>query len=113
MFLASRRYSRSVRYTDEEADILIVLHCVCTPSDFVLIAARETDSIVRLCAHQHRSSSKLLYVTMENQQYLNIGTLAGILGCQMCDSLLIFHSLAGYDTASYLYGIGSYCKPQA
>ncbi len=114
---------RDLCLTHEEADTLIVLHCIYTPGDFVLIAARYIDIVVLLCAQQHRFSSKLVYVTMENQRYLNIGTLAGIIGCQMCDSLLIFDSLAGYDTASYLYGIGrpnaiktleeNYCMPQA
>ena len=102
--------TRDLGANHEEADTRIVLHCIHSQSDFVLIAARDTDIIVILCAHQHRFSNKSVYVTMGNKQYLNIGTLATKLGPQICDSLLLFHSLTGCDTVSFFYGIG---KPTA
>ena len=77
-----------------------MLHCVHSQSDFVLIAARDTDIIVILCAHQHRFSNKSVYVTMGNNLYLNIGMLATKLGPQICDSLPLCHSLTGCDTVS-------------
>ena len=90
----------------EEADTRIVLHCVHSVSDFFVIAARDTDIIVILCAHQHLFPNKSVYVTMGNKQYLNAGALATKLGPDICNSLLVFHSLTGCDTVSFLYGIG-------
>ena len=74
-----------------------MLHCVHSWSDFFLITACVTDIIdIIICAHQHRFSNKLVYVTMGNRQYLNIGTLAIKLGPKY---------VTEWDIVSFLFDI--------
>ena len=49
-------------------------------SNSIEVAARDTDVIILLLAHSHLFAHKYVLVTMGNQLYLNIGTLAANLG---------------------------------
>ena len=97
---------RALSADHEEADTRIVLHCAHSTSDFIVISSRDTDIIILLLAHHNRFPNRDIYITMHNKVYLNLGILVTHLGPQICDSLLLCHSITGCDTVSFMYGIG-------
>ena len=81
-------YNHALVANHEEADTRIVLHFLHYLSNFIVFAARDTDVIVFLLAHSHFLSHKSVLVTMGNQLYLNIGTLATNLVPDISDSFI-------------------------
>ena len=86
----------------EKADTRIVLRCIHVLSNCIIVAARDTDVIILLVAHSHLFAHKSVLVTMGNQLYLNIGTLATNLEPDICDSLLLCHATTSCDSISFV-----------
>ena len=94
--------------THEEADTRMILHCMHTDSQTIVIWSRDTDVLLMLMAHSS-SIKKTMYMkagTSKNQKFICINELlhAWNFSDELAKSLLPFHSLTGSDTTSFLAG---------
>ena len=93
----------------EEADTRIVLHCMCTEADTIIVSARDTDVLVLLIAHFNKMRCTKLWMkagTAKHRKYLPIHTICEHLPLHQNDLevLIPFHALTGCDTVSHISG---------
>ena len=93
----------------EEADTRIILHCVNSQSQNIIVHARDSDILILMLAHFHRMSCKKLWLkagTSEKRKFIPIHSLIGNLplGASVLENLPAFHSLTGSDETSYISG---------
>ena len=98
----------SLRAKHEEADTRIVLHCLHTDADTIVVSARDTDVFV-LVAHFHKFNCSFLWLkagTSNEPKYIPIHTVCSDLlrGPTFSQALLTFHALTGCGTTSFLAG---------
>ena len=63
----------------EEADTRIVLHCMNSTADCIVVQARDTDILVLLLAHFHRFQCKNLWIkagTAKKRKYIRVHEIA-------------------------------------
>ena len=94
-------YNPALMANHEETATRIVFHCVHSLSNFIVVAVRDTDVIILLLAHSHLFAHKSVLVTISNQLYLNIGTLATNFGPDISDRLLLCHGLTKCNSVSF------------
>ena len=96
----------ALKATHEEADTRLILHCVNTSLDNMVVSARDTDVLLLLVAHVPHISSTNLYMmsgTATKRKYFNIREIYGNLPAGSVSALLPFHALMGCDTTSFIY----------
>ena len=95
--------------THEEADTRIVLHCIHTNTDQVVVSSRDTDVLILLVAHFASMQCTRLWMksgTAKKQKYLPIHDIHQQFQKSELDSLIAFHAITGCDSVSYLAGYG-------
>ena len=93
--------------THEEADTRMVLHCTHNNSETIVVSARDTNVLLQLvahCAHVQSNNLWLMAGTAKIRKYFNIREIYDTLSKNTVAALLPYHSLIGYDTASYFLG---------
>ena len=93
----------------EEADTLIILHCLHTTAHSVVVSARDTDVLILLIVHFEKMACNKLWMkagTSKKPKYIPIHDvcekLSGTL--PLLETLIPFHALSGCDTVSYFLG---------
>ena len=96
-----------LRADHEEADTRLVLHCLESQSKVVVVHDFDTDVVVLLLTHYTKFCEGLrLFLSMKNNQFLEVGGLIQEYSPEFRSSLILAHALTGCDAVSYLYGIG-------
>jgi len=90
----------------EEADTRLVLHCVHTNAESVVVSARDTDVLVLLVAHFHKMACTKLWMkagTAKRQKYIPVHEIRQVLPFTqpVFEALIPFHAVTGCDTVSY------------
>jgi len=84
----------------EEADTRIILHCVKSQADSIVVQARDTDILVLLLAHFPRMSCTKLWLkagTAKKRKYIPVHTIVGQMpfGRTVLETIPAFHALTG------------------
>ena len=93
----------------EEADTRLVLHCVNTNAETVVVLVRDTDVLVLLAAHFDKMPCTQLWMkagTLQKPKYIPIHILHQELPPCQVETLLSFHAITGCDSVSQLAGHG-------
>ena len=93
----------------EEADTRLVLHCVNTYAETVVVLVRDTDVLVLLAAHFDKMPCTQLWMkteTLQKPKYIPIHILHQELPPRQAETLLSFHAITGCDSVSQLAGHG-------
>ena len=93
----------------EEADTRIVLHCIASQSEKIVVQCRDTDVVAMLLGHYHRMTCSQLWFktgTAKKRQYIPIHDIVDNMpfNADTRESILAFHALTGSDTTSYIAG---------
>lgn len=89
----------------EEADTRLILHCVHTNCDNIVVSARDTDVLLLLVAHSSEIPCTNLFMmsgTAAKRKYFNIRAISENLPAASVSALLPFHALTGCDTTSFI-----------
>ena len=103
--------TRALQAYHEEADTRLVLHCIHTDSDCVVVSSQDTDVLLLLLADFGKMSCSTLRMktgTSKKTKYLPVHTLyeklKDLLPCVDVETILSFHAFTGCDTVSYIAG---------
>ena len=93
----------------EEAETRVVLHCIHSNAQTIVVSARDTDILILLLAHFSKCTCLQLWLkagTLKKPKYVPIHTIRDQLGLsdQVYQTMLAFHAITGCDTVSYLSG---------
>ncbi|MES9881882.1 MAG: hypothetical protein ABW185_13470, partial [Sedimenticola sp.] len=93
----------------EEADTRIVLHCINSATETIVVSARDTDVLLLLIAHYPDIRCQDLWMRAGTSQQPKFISITKIVETSCLDSsdaklLLPFHSITGCDTTSFLAG---------
>ena len=93
----------------KEADTRVVLHCIHSNAQTIVVSARDTDILILLLAHFNKCTCLQLWLkagTLKKPKYVPIHTIRDQLGLsdQVYETLPAFHAITGCDTVSYLSG---------
>ena len=93
----------------EEADTRIVLHCVHSSAEFLVVASPDTDVLILLIAHFGKMKCKQLWLRMgtsKKPRHIPIHKVHETLRAQVpnIENILAFHAITGCDTVSYFAG---------
>jgi len=95
----------ALRATQEEADTRLIVHCVNSSLDSIVVSARDTDVLLLLIAHVPHIPCPYLYMmsgTATKRKYFNIRAIYENLPAGSVSALLPFHALPGCDTTSFI-----------
>ena len=95
----------ALRATHEEADTRLIVHCVNSSLNNIVVSARDTDVLLLLVAHAPHINCPNLYMmsgTAKKQKYFNIRAIHENLLAGSVSALLPFHALTGCDTTSFI-----------
>ena len=100
---------RALRGFHEEADTRIILHCIHSDAEFLVVACQDTDVFCLLIAHIDKMRCKQLWMkagTSKKPKYLPIHTIRERLKNSVCkiETILPFHAITGCDTVSFFAG---------
>ena len=112
-FVDEREVQSSARATDlsdlkathEEADTRLIVHCVNSSLDNIVVSARDTDVLLLLIAHVPHIPCPRLYMmsgTATKRKYFNIRAIYENLPAGSVSALLPFYALTGCDTTSFI-----------
>ena len=95
----------------EEADTRMILHCLHSDAECLVVLCQDTDVLLLLIAHYDRMRCKQLWMragTGKNPKYLPVHTIRENLKETVPDvgSILSFHAVTGCDTVSFFAGHG-------
>ena len=94
-----------------EADTRVVLHAseslnpvrvVASDTDILLLQV-YTYSQVRM---SHSNDGFAWYMKIDSERFVNVSLIYDFYGYDICNAILAFHSLTGFDTTSYPFGCG-------
>ena len=93
----------------EEADTIVVLHCIYTEAEHIVVSAHDTDIAVLLLAHFDKIECKTLWLksgTYKKPKYIPIHKIRTTLALEQSflDTIPAFHAITGCDTVSFLSG---------
>lgn len=93
----------------EEADTRLVLHCMHTDAESVVVSARDTDVLVLLLAHFPKMNCRKLWMkagTSKRRKYIPVHDIRHNLpfSNSVFETLIPFHAITGCDTVSYFAG---------
>ena len=99
----------ALKATHEEADTRLMVHCVNSSLDNVVVSARNTNVLLLLIAHVPHIPCPNLYThlymmsgTATKRKYFNIRAIYENLSAGSVSSLPPFHVLTGCDTTSFI-----------
>ena len=95
----------ALKATHKEADTRLILHCVNSSLDNIVVSARDTDVLLLLVAHISHTSCPNLYMmsgTATKRKYFNIRAIYENLPAGSVFALLPLHALTGCDTTSFI-----------
>ena len=100
---------RALRGFHEEADTRIILHCIHSDAEFLVVACQDTDVFCLLIAHIDKMRCKQLWMkagTSKKPKYLPIHTIRERLknSVSKIETILPFHAITGCDTVSFFAG---------
>ncbi|CAH3174764.1 unnamed protein product [Porites lobata] len=100
---------RALRGFHEEADTRIILHCIHSDAEFLVVACQDTDVFCLLIAHIDKMRCKQLWMkagTSKKPKYLPIHTVRERLknSVSKIETILPFHAITGCDTVSFFAG---------
>ena len=100
---------RALQGFHEEADTRIILHCVHSDADFLVVSCQDTDVFFLLVSHLDKMSCKQLWMragTSKKPKYLPIHTIREHLkeSIPEVETNFPFHAITGCDTVSYFAG---------
>ena len=95
----------------EEADTRLILHCINSNANTIVVTARDTDVLLLLVAHFEKMPSSKVWMkagTSKKQRYIPIHDVVQKLQEEIPDLELVlpFHSLTSCDTTSYFASHG-------
>ncbi|KAG1682470.1 Retinal homeobox protein Rx1 [Nymphon striatum] len=95
--------------THEEADTRVVLHCIHSNEQTIVVTARDTDILILLLAHFNKLTCSQLWLkagTSKKPKYVPIHDIRKQLGFsdQVYETIPAFHAITGCDTVSYFSG---------
>ena len=95
--------------THEEADTRIIVHCIHSSAETVVVSARDTDVLLLLLAHFNKMKCKQLWMksgTFAKPQYIPVHKIRENIPLEdnVMETILPFHAITGCDSVSYLYG---------
>ncbi|CAH3166947.1 unnamed protein product [Porites lobata] len=100
---------RALRGFHEEADTRIILHCIHSDAEFLVVACQDTDVFCLLIVHIDKMRCKQLWMkagTSKKPKYLPIHTIRERLknSVSKIETILPFHAITGCDTVSFFAG---------
>ena len=95
--------------TYEEADTWIIVHCIHSSAETVVISACDTDVLLLLLAHCNKIKCKQLWMksgTFTKPQYIPVHKIRENMPLEdiVMETILPFHAITGCDSVSYLSG---------
>jgi len=87
----------------EEADTRLILHCIHTNGETVVVSARDTDVLVLLIAHFDKMQCTQLWMkagTSKKPKYIPIHNIHQGLPSSQVEALLSFHAITGCDSVT-------------
>jgi len=96
-----------LRSDHEEADTRVILHCIHSAADHIVVLARDTDIAILLLAHFIKIPCETLWLkagTSSKPKYIPIHEIWETFEQSVLDTILAFHAITGCDTVSYLKG---------
>ena len=103
-----------LRANHEEADTRLILHCIHAHMETIVVAVRDTDSLLLLLAYYDRMGRTRLYMKagMYNApKYFPVHEIGMLLSIDLVvDTLLALHAISGCDRVSQFSG---HCKKAA
>ncbi|KAG1701285.1 SH3 and multiple ankyrin repeat domains protein 1 [Nymphon striatum] len=95
--------------THEEADTRVVLHCIHSNEQTIVVTARDTDILILLVAHFNKLTCSQLWLkagTSKKPKYVPIHDIRKQLGFsdQVYETIPAFHAITGCDAVSYFSG---------
>ena len=99
----------NLKSNHEEADTRVVLHCIHSEAEHIVVSARDTDRAVLLLAHFDKMECETLWLkagTSKKPKYIPIHEIRNTLALEqsVLDSIPAFHAITGCDTVSFLSG---------
>jgi hypothetical protein len=93
----------------EEADTRVILHCIHTDANIIVVTARDTDILVLLLAHFKKMTCLQLWLkagTIKNPKYVPVHSIRNQLSLDdhVYETIPAFHAITGSDTGSYFSG---------
>lgn len=93
----------------EEADTRVILHCIHSVTENIVVLARDTDIAILLIAHFNKMKCETLWLqagTSKKPKYIPIHGIVKTLALEqtVLESMLAYHAITGCDTVSYLQG---------
>lgn len=93
----------------EEADTRMILHCVNSSAEFVVVCSNDTDVLVLLIAHFDKMRCRQLWMragTSKKPKYLPVHTVRESMKPVVpnIETILCFHAVTGCDTVSFFAG---------
>lgn len=100
---------RALKGFHEEADTRMILHCVHSDAEFLVVSCQDTDVFFLLVSHLDKMSCKQLWMragTSKEPKYLPIHTIRERLKETIpeVEAILSFQAITGCDTVSYFAG---------
>lgn len=100
---------RALKGFHEEADTRMILHCVHSDAEFLVVSCQDTDVFLLLVAHFDKMRCKELWMragTSKKPKYLPIHAIRERLNGTIpeVETILSFHAITGCDTVSYFAG---------
>ena len=95
----------ALKATHEEGDTRLILHCVNSSLENIVVSARDTDVLLLHVAHIPHISCPNLYMmsgTATKRKYFNIKAICDNLPAGSVSALLPIHALTGCDTTSFI-----------
>ena len=94
--------------THEEADTQIIVHCIHSSVETVVVSARDTD-VLLLLAHFNKMKCKQLWMksgTFTKPQYIPVHKIRENIPLEdnVMETIFPFHAITGCDSVSYLSG---------
>ena len=95
--------------THEEADTRIIVHCIHSSAETVVVSARDTDVLLLLLAHFSKMKCKQIWMksgTFAKPQYIPVQKIWENIPLEdnVMETILPFHANTGCDSVSYLSG---------
>ena len=93
----------------EEADTRIILHCIQSRAERIVVSARDTDILVLLVTYFHMMTCRQLWMkagTAKERKYIPVHAIVEKpqMEPQVLQLLPAFHALTGSDSTSYIAG---------
>ena len=93
----------SLRADHEEAETRLIVHCIHTHVETIVVSVHDTDVLLLLLAHYDKMKCTRLYMkagTSKAPKYYSVHEIRMLLSADHVDTLLAFHAITGCDSVS-------------